>query len=57
MKIKCKGCDRVHDISFADEGHDEVNTSLHPLPHPSILSPRFVPMFLSPSQRPQVLML
>lgn len=23
LKIKCKGCDRVHDVAFADEGHDD----------------------------------
>mmetsp|Transcript_37699 Transcript_37699/g.96347 ORF Transcript_37699/g.96347 Transcript_37699/m.96347 type:complete len:167 (-) Transcript_37699:30-530(-) len=29
LKIKCKGCDRVHDIMFADEGHDEEGHGWH----------------------------
>ncbi len=29
VKVKCKGCDRQHDISFADEGHDEAGHGWH----------------------------
>lgn len=48
MKIKCKSCDRVHDLSFADEGHDEAYATpilpsshhhSHPILHPPILLP------------------